>query len=555
MPKRRDTGSGQFLESLAALACGRGPGACGDTVRRQGFARSLRVRAVPIALAVCCASVAFAQTNQGNLGPGLNGLTYENEIERGAAAANEVVFRSLDSDCNPNGVLDRLPAPQYSDIVNPGPSCTQDTFFVYLNSRELFETANELQDQGPTVASLGLDQTGLGLALRWTAAEEIAALGSAATKFANSQMSTLAARLTALRFGATGFQTAAFYDRLRGESPLLAQNGDAPAAETNGEKYSPWGGFLNYGFGYGEKAPTALEDAFDFDGSETTLGVDYRLRSNLVLGGVVGLSRQRIDFDPAASAISVVDGNVKTDGNSFMVFALAQGKRMTISGSLGTQTLDYAVERNIQYPSFNPNTPSVYSVANSKPSADVNTASFSFSYAFTWGKFTLEPLLNVDRLDVTIGSFAEQRSINKLSAQNVSRRFDLVVSRQDIESLKTSVGARFQYVVTPRFGVIVPYWSVAGYHESRDGSRTITAGYAALANILGSTTFALPTDAPDKQYLMAAAGASAVLRGGRQRKAGGPIAGGASGFLQFQTVKDLQNYTDNVLTAGFRYEF
>src|SRR5690606_34735568 len=254
----------------------------------------------------------------------------------------------------------------------------------------------------------------------------------------------------ALRFGAAGFGTAGLYDWLKRSSPMLAQAGGGAeaAAADSGEQYSPWGGFLNYSFGFGSREPTSLEDAFDFDGTELTLGIDYRLRNNIVIGGIVGVSSQDVDFDEAASTISVVDGDMESDGTSFMVFALSQGERLTLSGSIGTQSIDYDIERNIKYPSFNPLTESVYSIARSSPNADALVTTFGFGYAFNWGKLGMEPFLNVEHIDISIDAFSEQRSINLLSDSGVSRRFDLSVSSQDIESLKTSIGLRFQYVVT-----------------------------------------------------------------------------------------------------------
>jgi hypothetical protein len=130
-----------------------------------------------------------------------------------------------------------------------------------------------------------------------------------------------------------------------------------------------------------------------------------------------------------------------------------------------------------------------------------------------------------------------------------------MVSRQDIDSLETSLGVRFQYVLTPAFGVVVPYWTVATHWQHENDSRTITTGYAALANVLGSTTFALPTDERDSRYHTIAIGASTVLRGGRQREAGGPIAGGLSAFLQVVTVEQRRYFDDQAFTLGFRYEF
>jgi len=431
---------------------------------------------------------------------------------------------------------------------------------VYLNSRELVHTANEIRGSGATIASLGQNLEGLGRALRWTAAEELAAQGSMATEFSNGQLSNLAARLSALRFGARGFGVANLYRVDPKRDRLLASTQGEPGAgaageQPTGETYGRWGGFLNGSFGYGSKEPTPLEDAFDFDGSELTLGVDYRLPSNLVLGGIVGLSEQVIDFDEAASEISVVDGNIDADGTSVILFALYQRERLSVSGSIGAQSLEYDIQRNIKYPSFNPELESANSLANSHPETDVNVATFNFGYAFGSRKFTFEPYVNVEYLDATVHAFAEERSINLLSNNNVSKRFDLSISEQRFDSLDSTLGLRFQYAFTPRFGVIVPYLTLEAHRELADDARTITAGYAAIADILGTTTFVVPTDAPDEAYSVASAGFSIVLRGGRQREAGGPIVGGLSAFFQVKGIRNLLNYDDNVATGGFRYEF
>jgi outer membrane autotransporter protein len=492
-----------------------------------------------------------------NPGLGLVGLAYANDVENAAAIANQRVFDALDASCNPNGIFDTVPEPAAPPV---GTGCTEDRFFVYENARELVHTANEIRGSGATIASLGQNLEGLGLALRWTAAEELAAQGSMATEFANGQLSNLAARMTALRFGVGGFGITNLYrvnphrDRLLASTEQVPEEGGA--AETGArETFSRWGGFLNGSFGYGDKEPTPLEDAFDFDGSEITLGVDYRMRSNVVLGGILGFSEQAIDFDEAASRVSVVDGNIDSEGTSVIAFALFQGERLTLSGSIGAQNLDYDVVRNIKYPSFNPNLESANSIANSHPEATVRTTTFNAGYAFGGQRAALEPFFNLEQVDATVDAFAEERSINRLSDNSESKRFDLAISQQNIDSLDATLGLRFQYVVTPRFGVIVPYLSLEAHRELEDDARTITAGYAAIEDILGRDEFVVPTDAPDESYSVASFGASVVLRGGRQRQADGPIAGGLSAFLQFKFVNGLLYYNDTVATGGFRYEF
>jgi outer membrane autotransporter protein len=527
------------------------------TADRQRIARRLHTScAVALTIAALAPLAAVAQTADPGLG--LVGLAYANDVERAAAQANQQVFDALDASCNPGGIFDTVPEP----IAPPaGTACSDEgRFIVYSNARELVHTANEIRGTGATIASLGQNLEGLGLALRWTAAEELAVQGSMATEFSNGQLSNLAARLSALRFGARGFGLANLYridprrDRLLASADGQSAEGGA-AEEGAGETYSRWGGFLNGAFGYGSKEPTALEDAFDFDGSELTLGVDYRMPSNVVLGGILGLSEQAVDFDEAASDISVVDGNIDADGTSAILFALFQGERLNMSGSVGVQSLRYDVVRNIKYPSFNPELESANSIANSHPETEVRVTTFSMGYAFGSQKFTVEPFLNAEYLDATVDAFAEERSINLLSNDGVSKRFDLSVSEQTFDSLDTALGVRLQYVVTPRFGVIVPYVTLEAHSELADEARTITAGYAAIADILGTSTFVVPTDVPDEHYTVASAGFSIVLRGGRQREAGGAIVGGLSAFLQFKTIQDLLHYDDNVATGGFRYEF
>jgi len=518
---------------------------------------------VAACLQICSLVPAIAVAQTANPGQGLEGFDYANAVERAAAVANQDVFDRLDVSCNPGGIFDSQPDPI---APPPGTSCTDDIFFVYLNARELVHTANEIHGSGASVASLALDIEGLGKALRWTAAEEFAVQSSMATEFSNGQLSNLAARMTALRFGAGGFGIA---NRVRwplADSPVYAslqpdaadsgasRDGNRDGDEVR-ETFSPWGGFINASFGYGTKAPTPLEDAFDFDGSELTFGADYRFSGNLVVGGIVGLTEQAVDFDETASSVSVVDGKVDAEAQSLILFAFLQAERLYIGGSIGTQSIDYDVQRDIKYPSFNPNVSSANSTAFSSPSSDATTATFGAGYSFGEGRFSVEPLVSIEYVDVSVDSFAEARSINRLSDATHSKRFDVLVADQSFRSLDLALGARLQYVFTPRLGVFVPYISLEAHRELEDNARVITAHYAALEQLPDLAAFAVPTDAPDEAYTVASLGTSMVLRGGRQRQLDGPIAGGLSAFVQFKRISGLRYYDDTVAAGGFRYEF
>jgi len=498
-------------------------------------------------------------------GEGLLGIpseNYANDVERRSAAANQSTFNVLDAACNPFGDLDGDPNP-----AGPGqgadPACGEIEFNLYLTVRELVHTANEITGNGPTSSSLGFDQEGLGTALRWTAAEELAAIGSAATEFANDQLSNLAGRLNALRFGARGFTVAGFNSPAPSPETMVvtehvaARGGGASADGRVGDEFSAWGGFLNGSFGYGKKDDTDLENAFDFDGSEITLGLDYRFRNDFVLGVLSGYKEQAIDFDEAASSIRVVDGGIDVEGIGGMLFGLYQGERFFFSASVGFENLEYDVERRIKYGSNNPDRESANSVASSEPEASTVTATLNLGYAFHAGRFTFEPFLNAEYLEITIDEFSEIRSRTPQGEIDFAE-FQLNVAEQEVESLDMSLGARLQYTWTPGFGVVVPYARIEAHNEVERDSREILAGYAALGDSSlgnGLLTFSVPTDEVDQHWWTWAAGLSVVLRGGRQRTYDGPIMGGLMAYIQYEAIEDFDNYDQSIVSGGFRYEF
>ncbi|HMN43932.1 MAG TPA: autotransporter outer membrane beta-barrel domain-containing protein [Povalibacter sp.] len=449
-----------------------------------------------------------------------------NALERAAARANQATYNQLVGPCA-NGA---------------GAQCSDGDLSVFQETRELVETANELLGSGSTRYSLGLDAEGLGFALRWTAAEEMAGQGSATTRFAASQLSALATRLSVLRWGVSGLRTVrnASDDRdilLAGAARSL---GAGASADVPGD-FNRWGSFVDASYGYGSKDPTDLEDAFDFDGEEITVGVDYRFRPSLVAGAIVGYSAKEIDFD---SSLSIVDGGIESDGFSGLVYGLWEGTSAYASASVGYQILTHDTTRRITYPSQNPTVLSVDSTARSKTDSGTLMATANAGYSWRLRAFSIDPALDVVYSDTTIDAFTETSIDNLGSGGNDP--FNLQVGKQSIESLDVSPSLKLQYVFTPSFGVIIPY-VVGRYHfELSDDAHVISTRYAdALGQLFGSgdTDFAVSTDVPDDEYYTLAGGFTVVLPHG------------LNGFVQYLEVFDFDAYTDSVITAGFRFEF
>ena len=138
----------------------------------------------------------------------------------------------------------------------------------------------------------------------------MAGQGAATTKFAASQLSALATRLSVLRWGVSGLRTVDNLDEGAGDTLVAGVNHHARGGGASSDvprDFSRWGSFIDGSYGYGSKDPTDLEDAFDFDGQEVTVGIDYRFKPSLVAGAIFGYSQKEIDFD---SSRSIVDGGI-----------------------------------------------------------------------------------------------------------------------------------------------------------------------------------------------------------------------------------------------------
>ncbi|HET7203756.1 MAG TPA: autotransporter outer membrane beta-barrel domain-containing protein [Steroidobacteraceae bacterium] len=454
-----------------------------------------------------------------------------NALERAAAQANQRTYNAL-----------------YEPCETQSPACTPEVRAVFEEARELVRTASEILGGRPIEGSLRLSIEGLGFALRWTAAEEMAAHGSSTTEFAASQLSSLSARLASLRWGVSG-PRATYHPESGNESIRVADSGSfgrkGGGASGDAETvYSRWSWYVDGSFGYGDKEPTELEDAFDFDGQEITVGVDYRFSTTTVAGVMLGYTKKEVDFD---SSKSIVDGGIETDGYSGLAYGLWEGERAYMNGALGYQQLTHDNRRRITYPSEDPTVPATDSLATSSTDSGSLLATVGAGYAFRWGQFSLQPSVDFAYTDASVDAFVE-RSVDLTQDASPDDPFDLRIGRQSIESLDASAGFKVDFVITPSFGVLVPYFTARYHREMLNDVRRISALYAdayelLVQDVADDPNFNVPTDEPDDDYYTLAGGLTVVLQGGLM------------GFVQYLEVLDLDHYSNSVITGGLRYEF
>jgi uncharacterized protein with beta-barrel porin domain len=438
-------------------------------------------------------------------------------LERQAAIANDSAYTKLLPACGAQ--------------AQSAASCVGATRTLFNRLRELEDNANELlANRGETQYSLRLDPEGMSDALRWTAPEEYAAQGSMSSKFVNSQASVLTNRFAALRFAAQGIPLADGVSMGPGGNGFsYAYNGGALGGSAGADSplFSRWSIFANGGFGSGDKNPTTFEDAFFFDSTEVSVGADVRITNQIVVGILIGHTEKRVDFD---SARSIVDGGIRGNGQSGLLYAQYETDIAFVNAALGWQHLSLATRRRITYPSNNPQIPSIDVTSFSNTGSTALIATLGGGYTWHYQGFTAEPYLNLQNTRTRINAFTEHSDDG----------FDIETGSQTIQSLEGSAGVRAQYAILNPFGVIVPYVYGEYRHQFRDSSRDIDSGYAGDG---GGTDFVLPTDEPVKHYYVVGAGGSVVLKHGLQ------------GFMQYSRVLDYTNYTDHTVSGGVRWEF
>lgn len=464
-------------------------------------------------------------------------LTYNRLIENEGCSDAFLIDPDLDPDRDGQG-QDIETGDVQAGPGRVGAACTGQIYLLFSNVRELIHTANEITGDGPTAFSLGSSLEGLGFALRWAAAEEYAAQGTISGEFVNGQISGLSARLNALRLGARGFNFAVAPGW--NGSGWNGQSGGAASADI--DKYSRWGGFVNFSYGYGDKDPTSTEDAFDFDGTKINFGVDYIINEQWIAGIAGGYAMQEVDFDGSQS---IVEGSMESSGFSLMPFVLYQPNNFFFSASLGIQDMDFDTNRTIRYTSFNPDVASTDTETVSNTGASMTSLFFEGGYTWRHNKWGIEPYINIRSTEISVDGFVED-DLNDAA-------FDLVVRDQEISSMEYTLGIKTQYTITPQQGVYIPWFSLEFVTQTEDAPRIIDAYYA--NDTSAETAFQVPTTELDSSYSVIAVGVSSVLRGGRQSTGDGAISGGIQGFASYKVITGLEGMSLNIFSLGLRYAF
>ncbi len=367
-------------------------------------------------------------------------------------------------------------------------------------------------------------------ALENLAAEEISAQSNVATAIMSQQRANVAARMAAVRGGASGLSLAglsmfagngALSLGMFGQDFNAAQ--DESAAGGNGDlRPSPWGVFVNGSIGGGNRDGGGTEAGFDFDNYGLTGGVDYRLNDQAFVGLALGYSAAEVDLDNAS-------GELDTDGLGLTAYYSWYGTNgWYADGSLGYFRNDYEQLRVIDLTAIG----LTIDRALSETDASQFVATLGIGYEFSRNGWLLTPEFRIEYAGTDIDGFEETGSNDS--------GFLLSFPDQSFQSLQYSGALQVARAISISSGVVQPFLRLDWYYESDND------GFTIIPRLRSDPTqpfAAIVIDDPDRNYGSISGGLSWVRPGGTQMY--------VSLFRTF-AYDDLEQW---VLRGGLRWEF
>jgi outer membrane lipase/esterase len=385
---------------------------------------------------------------------------------------------------------------------------------------EMVQNSNALQGSGPTSLSLGLSEEGLAAVVSRIAPDEIPSQGTGAVELSSNQFRALAGRLATLRSGAPGISLTSLKLDIGGRSLTADRLLGQPEVGGGASADSPGGGrlglFATASYAFGDKDGTTREVGFDYDSWGVLTGVDYRLTPSLIIGLAGSYTSSDADLDDTLGS---------TDTKSYGV---------TLYGSYYVGSLYVDLFGGYTYNKYDTIRKIVYPGVDREAKGDTNGNQFNVGagvgYVFYFGGLSATPYGRIEYLNLDIDGYTERGADG----------LDLTLKGQSVESLQTALGAVVAYAISVPFGVLQPQVRAEWRHEFLNDSRSVTARFT---NDPFNTFFAIPTNAPDRDYAAVGAGLTAVFKQG------------VSAFVNYETIVGLKDVAHHEFTGGIRVEF
>jgi outer membrane autotransporter protein len=368
-------------------------------------------------------------------------------------------------------------------------------------------------------------------ALAAISGQDFTSFQSQALVFSQAHTANVLDRMMALRAGARGLSVA--------DVTLNTANGPVSLAELAGFARDVLGGgasadadgggllsdrlgiWLRGNYGSGSKDASIADNGFDGHQVTATLGADYRVGSQSVLGVAVGIARAGIGFRSVGGGLDTHGVNASLYGSSYLY------KNLYLDALANYGHSSYATTRHIV---FVESGSTVDETALGSTGGRTLNGSLYFGYDFGAGGLTVTPMVGYAYSRATVNAFTESGASG----------LDLSVDEQTIKSATVNVGLQMNFAWNTSFGVILPHLRVTSVHELEEATPMLGMHFA--ADPLGSagSTFAVQGDVPNRVYWKLAAGTSIQFKHG------------IAGYVEYQRLENYGAAKYGDVTLGLR---
>jgi len=342
--------------------------------------------------------------------------------------------------------------------------------------------------------------------------------------FTTIQHGNLARRLNGLRSGATRINLRNI--NVRTEDVNVSGEDLQNAVENLiGDRNERWGVFSDGRINFGDQDPSSAVPGFDFDTISFTVGTDYRVKDNLVVGAAFGYNRVDADFDSG--------GGVDIDAYSLSLIGSYFHKSsfyVDVLASYGLSDVD--TTRDIVYQDL---LGPIDREATGSTDSDQFTAGLGSGYDFSKGRWVIGPHIGLNFSEIIIDAYDEEGA----------EGLNLSLPETGVRSLTGNVGLHLSVTTTPSWGVLVPYARLDYVREFQDDTETARVSFAndPLAMSAGGTApFDVSTETTDDDYVVWSVGMHAqFIRG-------------LAAFADYRGIAGLDDVKLSEVTLGLRFE-
>jgi len=299
-----------------------------------------------------------------------------------------------------------------------------------------------------------------------------------------------------------------------------------------------WGFFLNGFYANSDRDTTLRESGFKADDVGVTAGIDY-LASDRVTLGLAGV------YKDSDADIKADGGSLDTESYSVFVYgSYVPADNWYLDTVFGYTANDHEQERTVAYTITAASgasggvvqTITVDQSALSSNDSDELSVSVTAGYEFVRGAWMLSPYARFDYADVSIDGFTERMSAPAAPGSGLA----LVIDEQDFESMTATLGALFTSAIETGWGSLHPELQAEYVHEFENDGEPVTGHFVDDPT---ATRFAMLLDPPDRNYVTAGAGVSAVFS---------PT---VLGFVRYQGLFGYEDLSLHAVEVGVRVGF